>query len=94
MLNSFKVILTFLISLYVYVFEWKSSDQFFWKIYTLASNGLNPIWNETFHFSIHCPEAALLRFNVEDGDFVTDPFIGQAVYPLDCIRTGNFFTSE
>ncbi|VDD94362.1 unnamed protein product [Enterobius vermicularis] len=55
---------------------------------TIASNGLNPIWNETFHFSIHCPEAALLRFNVEDGDFVTDPFIGQAVYPLDCIRTG------
>ncbi|PIO53801.1 hypothetical protein TELCIR_24850, partial [Teladorsagia circumcincta] len=34
---------------------------------------------------------ALLRFHVEDGDFVgpkTDPFIGQAVFPLDCIRCG------
>ncbi|KHN75652.1 1-phosphatidylinositol 4,5-bisphosphate phosphodiesterase gamma-1 [Toxocara canis] len=57
----------------------------------IASNGLNPVWNESFCFNIHCPELALLRFYVEDGDFVgpkTDPFIGQAVYPLDCIRTG------
>lgn len=54
----------------------------------IASNGLNPVWNETFHFSVHCPEVALIRFNVEDGDFVTDPFIGQAIYPVDCIRTG------
>lgn len=30
-------------------------------------------------------------FKVEDGDFVgpkTDPFIGQAIMPLDCIRPG------
>uniref|UniRef100_A0A915ARG5 Phosphoinositide phospholipase C n=1 Tax=Parascaris univalens TaxID=6257 RepID=A0A915ARG5_PARUN len=57
----------------------------------IASNGLNPVWNESFCFNVHCPELALLRFYVEDGDFVgpkTDPFIGQAVYPLDCIRTG------
>uniref|UniRef100_A0A158R5P8 Phosphoinositide phospholipase C n=1 Tax=Syphacia muris TaxID=451379 RepID=A0A158R5P8_9BILA len=53
-----------------------------------TSNGLNPIWNETFQFPIRCPEVALLRFNVEDGDFVTDPFIGQAVFPVDCIRSG------
>ena len=33
----------------------------------------------------------LLRFFVEDGDFVgpkTDPFIGQAIFPIDCIRPG------
>lgn len=64
------------------------NDSMSFRTRTIASNGLNPIWNETFHFSIHCPESALLRFNVEDGDFVTDPFIGQAVYPVDCIRTG------
>lgn len=32
-----------------------------------------------------------MRFVVEDGDFVgakTDPFIGQAVFPIDCIRPG------
>ncbi|VDN03875.1 unnamed protein product [Thelazia callipaeda] len=56
-----------------------------------ASNGLNPVWNEKFGFKVYCPELALLRLYVEDGDFVgpkTDPFIGQAVFPLDCIRTG------
>ncbi|KAM3719440.1 1-phosphatidylinositol 4,5-bisphosphate phosphodiesterase gamma plc-3 [Dirofilaria immitis] len=57
----------------------------------IASNGLNPIWNEKFSFKVYCPEIALLRLYVEDGDFMgpkMDPFIGQAVYPLDCIRTG------
>ncbi|MFH4973935.1 hypothetical protein AB6A40_000644 [Gnathostoma spinigerum] len=61
------------------------------KTHAITSNGLNPIWNEQLSFDIHCPEAALLRFSVEDGDFVgpkTDPFIGQAVFPIDCIRTG------
>jgi len=62
----------------------------------LASNGLNPVWNQTFVFDIHCPELALLRFHVEDGDFVgqkTDPFIGQVVYPLDSIRCGIYLGS-
>lgn len=57
----------------------------------LASNGLNPHWNETFVFNIYRPELAILRFSVEDGDFVgpkTDPFIGQAGFPVDCIRPG------
>ncbi|VIO93749.1 Uncharacterized protein BM_BM5477 [Brugia malayi] len=57
----------------------------------IASNGLNPVWNEKFIFKVYCPEIALLRLYVEDGDFMgpkMDPFIGQAVYPLDCIRTG------
>ncbi|KAK5977120.1 Phosphoinositide phospholipase C [Trichostrongylus colubriformis] len=66
-------------------------DERSYKTRTIASNGLNPIWNQTFVFEIHCPEMALLRFNVEDGDFVgpkTDPFIGQAVFPLDSIRCG------
>ncbi|CAI4232720.1 unnamed protein product [Auanema sp. JU1783] len=61
------------------------------KTRTIASNGLNPVWNETFTFEIHCPELALLRFYVEDGDFVgpkTDPFIGQAVFPVDSLRCG------
>ncbi|XGW10711.1 hypothetical protein V3C99_012318, partial [Haemonchus contortus] len=66
-------------------------DERSYKTRTIASNGLNPIWNQTFVFEVTCPEMALLRFSVEDGDFVgpkTDPFIGQAVFPLDCIRTG------
>ncbi|CAJ0948809.1 unnamed protein product, partial [Mesorhabditis belari] len=66
-------------------------DNATFKTRTATSNGLNPIWKETFDFNVHCPEVALLRFLVEDGDFVgpkTDPFIGQAVFPLDSIRTG------
>ncbi|GMR36192.1 hypothetical protein PMAYCL1PPCAC_06387, partial [Pristionchus mayeri] len=58
---------------------------------TITSNGLNPFWNEEFSMYIRCPEIALLRFVVEDGDFVgpkTDPFIGQAVFPVDSIRAG------
>ncbi|GMT13606.1 hypothetical protein PFISCL1PPCAC_4903, partial [Pristionchus fissidentatus] len=61
------------------------------KTNTITSNGLNPYWNEQFVFQIHCPEIALLRFVAEDGDFVgpkTDPFIGQAVFPIDSIRSG------
>uniref|UniRef100_A0A1I7XUP5 Phosphoinositide phospholipase C n=1 Tax=Heterorhabditis bacteriophora TaxID=37862 RepID=A0A1I7XUP5_HETBA len=66
-------------------------DERIYKTRTIASNGLNPIWNQTFTFEVNCPELALLRFHVEDGDFVgpkTDPFIGQAVFPLDSIRSG------
>ncbi|RCN45588.1 Phosphatidylinositol-specific phospholipase C, Y domain protein [Ancylostoma caninum] len=66
-------------------------DESTFKTRTIASNGLNPIWNQTAVFDVTCPEVALLRFHVEDGDFVgpkTDPFIGQAVFPLDSIRCG------
>jgi len=58
---------------------------------SISSNGLNPIWEEEFEFRIICPEMSLIRFNVEDGDFVgakSDPFIGQAVFPVDCLRPG------
>uniref|UniRef100_A0A7E4UWB1 Phosphoinositide phospholipase C n=1 Tax=Panagrellus redivivus TaxID=6233 RepID=A0A7E4UWB1_PANRE len=58
---------------------------------TFSSNGLNPVWNEPFVFTILCPEMALIRFYVEDGDFVgnkSDPFIGQAVFPVDSLRGG------
>uniref|UniRef100_A0A1I8BDE8 Phosphoinositide phospholipase C n=1 Tax=Meloidogyne hapla TaxID=6305 RepID=A0A1I8BDE8_MELHA len=61
------------------------------KTNTISSNGLSPVWQERFHFKIQYPEMCLLRFFVEDGDFVgpkTDPFIGQAIFPIDCIRPG------
>ncbi|CAD6198775.1 unnamed protein product [Caenorhabditis auriculariae] len=66
-------------------------DSRVYQTRTIASNGLNPVWNQTFIFEVQCPEVAMLRFHVEDGDFVgpkTDPFIGQAVFPLDSIRCG------
>ena len=49
------------------------------KTEIIQSNGLNPVWKQTFTFKITLPEIALLKFTVEDGDFVgakSDPFIG------------------
>lgn len=61
------------------------------SVSVLAGDGLRPVWKEQFEFNVDYPEAALLRFQVEDGDFIgpsADPFIGQATFPLDCIRGG------
>ncbi|KAK0395934.1 hypothetical protein QR680_001496 [Steinernema hermaphroditum] len=55
---------------------------------TISSNGLNPVWNETVTFRIQFPEVAMIRFLAQDGDFVSDPFMGQAVFPMDSIRAG------
>ncbi|CAK5034515.1 unnamed protein product [Meloidogyne enterolobii] len=67
------------------------NDSQIQKTNTICSNGLSPVWQERFYFKIKYPEMGLLRFFVEDGDFVgpkTDPFIGQAIFPIDCIRPG------
>uniref|UniRef100_A0A914ZBU7 Phosphoinositide phospholipase C n=1 Tax=Panagrolaimus superbus TaxID=310955 RepID=A0A914ZBU7_9BILA len=66
-------------------------DEKSFRTTSVSSNGLNPIWKQTFTFKIICPEVALLKFYVEDGDFMgakSDPFIGQAVFPVDCLRGG------
>ncbi|XP_043208508.1 1-phosphatidylinositol 4,5-bisphosphate phosphodiesterase gamma-1-like [Amphibalanus amphitrite] len=55
----------------------------------VPDNGLAPVWNETCEFTVHCPPLALLRFAVHDEDMFGDPnFIGQATYPLQCVRPG------
>uniref|UniRef100_A0A914NEU5 C2 domain-containing protein n=1 Tax=Meloidogyne incognita TaxID=6306 RepID=A0A914NEU5_MELIC len=67
------------------------NDSQIQKTNTICTNGLSPVWQERFYFKIKYPEMGLLRFFVEDGDFVgpkTDPFIGQAIFPIDCIRPG------
>lgn len=52
-------------------------------------NGYNPTWNEICEFSVRNPHYALLRFEVQDEDmFAETHFIAQAVYPVNCIRTG------
>ncbi|XP_052746771.1 1-phosphatidylinositol 4,5-bisphosphate phosphodiesterase gamma-1 isoform X2 [Bicyclus anynana] len=53
------------------------------------SNFINPIWNEMAEFTVSFPELALLRFAVLDEDVFGDPnVIGQATYPLTCLRPG------
>ena len=55
----------------------------------VEENGFNPVWNESCEFDIINPDLALLRFAVHDEDVFGDAtFIGQAVYPIPCIRTG------
>ena len=52
-------------------------------------NGLNPVWNEQCEFDIMNPDVALIRFLVQDEDMFGDPnFLGQATYPVKCLRTG------
>ena len=52
-------------------------------------NGFNPVWNDGCEFDIINPDLALLRFAVHDEDVFGDAtFIGQAVYPVSCIKTG------
>lgn len=59
------------------------------KTKTIGDNGLNPFWNETFEFEVHFPELAMIRFIVQDEDVFGDPnFIGQASYPITCLREG------
>lgn len=52
-------------------------------------SGLNPVWNEVFHFDIDCPDLALLRIVVQVEDMFDDhSFLGQACYPVKCLRYG------
>ncbi len=47
------------------------------------------MWNEGCEFDVVNPELALLRFVAQDEDVFGDPnFIGQAVFPVPCLKTG------
>ncbi|KAL1501701.1 hypothetical protein ABEB36_006983 [Hypothenemus hampei] len=56
----------------------------------IMDNGFNPKWSdELCEFTIYNPDFALLRFVVMNEDVFGEPnFIGQATYPLSCIRKG------
>ncbi|XP_041986907.1 1-phosphatidylinositol 4,5-bisphosphate phosphodiesterase gamma-1 isoform X2 [Aricia agestis] len=56
---------------------------------TVADNGINPVWNDICEFEVANPDLAMMRFLVQDEDIFGDPnFIGQATYPIKCLRTG------
>lgn len=60
-----------------------------YKTGIIRDNGLNPIWNESFDFYLSNPALSLLRFVVQDEDMFGDPnFLGQATYPVTCLRSG------
>ena len=66
----------------------RNSRQF--KTKYIDDNGFNPVWNETFYFSIEDIDLAVLTIRVMDKDpsFTTDDFIAEASCPLNCIRKG------
>ncbi|XP_019759127.2 1-phosphatidylinositol 4,5-bisphosphate phosphodiesterase gamma-1 [Dendroctonus ponderosae] len=56
----------------------------------IMDNGFSPKWSdECCEFTVYNPSFALLRFAVQNEDVFGEPnFIGQATYPLTCIRRG------
>ncbi|XP_060920121.1 1-phosphatidylinositol 4,5-bisphosphate phosphodiesterase delta-1a isoform X1 [Labrus mixtus] len=55
----------------------------------IENNGFNPMWNEKFHFDIHVPELAMVRFVVEDYDSTSqNDLIGQYCLPLTSVQNG------
>ncbi|XP_071795751.1 inactive phospholipase C-like protein 2 isoform X2 [Asterias amurensis] len=55
---------------------------------TIPHNGYNPIYDESFDFTVNLPELALVRFVVLDDDFIGDEFIGQFTIPFECLQPG------
>ncbi|KXJ09697.1 Inactive phospholipase C-like protein 1 [Exaiptasia diaphana] len=55
---------------------------------TVPHNGFNPLYDESFEFHINLPELALVRFLVQDDDFIGDAFIGQYTIPMECMLPG------
>lgn len=59
------------------------------SFFLTEENGFNPVWNEGCEFELLNPDLALLRFCVQDEDVFGDPnFIGQAVFPFNCVKGG------
>lgn len=63
------------------------ADQSKRKTQTIRDNGLNPVWNETFRFSIQCSDLAFLRISVLDENIRSGEarFLGHGTYPVNCI---------
>ncbi|XP_076032835.1 small wing phospholipase C gamma 1 [Oratosquilla oratoria] len=54
----------------------------------VAGSKGNPVWCEWVYFRVYDPASALLRFSVYNLDPGQGSMIGQATYPLTCIREG------
>ncbi|KAJ3611629.1 hypothetical protein NHX12_021644 [Muraenolepis orangiensis] len=55
----------------------------------IVNNGFNPMWNETFQFTVHVPELAIVRFVVDDYDSTSqNDLVGQYCLPLTSAQNG------
>uniref|UniRef100_A0A7N6ARV0 Phosphoinositide phospholipase C n=1 Tax=Anabas testudineus TaxID=64144 RepID=A0A7N6ARV0_ANATE len=59
------------------------------ETHPIENNGFNPGWNENFQFDVYVPDLALVRFVVEDYDFMSEnEFIGQYTLPFNSLKMG------
>ncbi|XP_004713835.1 1-phosphatidylinositol 4,5-bisphosphate phosphodiesterase zeta-1 [Echinops telfairi] len=55
----------------------------------IKKNAFSPQWNETFTFTMHVPELALIRFVVENRGLIGgNEFLGQFTLPVLCLNKG------
>eukprot|EP00638_Chattonella_subsalsa_P003095 CAMPEP_0117747884 /NCGR_PEP_ID=MMETSP0947-20121206/8760_1 /TAXON_ID=44440 /ORGANISM="Chattonella subsalsa, Strain CCMP2191" /LENGTH=812 /DNA_ID=CAMNT_0005565389 /DNA_START=228 /DNA_END=2666 /DNA_ORIENTATION=+ len=54
----------------------------------IDDNGFNPLWDQTFEFTLTCPELAIISFTVNDKDLDRDDYIASASLNVTCIRDG------
>ncbi|XP_012588274.1 PREDICTED: 1-phosphatidylinositol 4,5-bisphosphate phosphodiesterase zeta-1 [Condylura cristata] len=65
------------------------NDQMKQQTRVIKRNAFSPKWNETFTFVIEVPELALIRFVVENQNFITEnEFLGQYTLPVLCMNKG------
>ncbi|KAF8790535.1 1-phosphatidylinositol 4 like protein [Argiope bruennichi] len=58
-------------------------------------NGLNPVWKESFRWTVYNPELAIIRFVVKYEDMFGDPnFLAQAFLSIISISLKNEFSEE
>ncbi|XP_077986792.1 inactive phospholipase C-like protein 2 [Glandiceps talaboti] len=55
---------------------------------SVPHNGYNPLFDESFEFTVNLPDLALVRFVVLDDDYIGDEFIGQYTIPFECLQPG------
>jgi phosphatidylinositol phospholipase C delta len=65
-------------------------DERMEKTKVVENNGFDPVWNETFQFSIKFPQMCLLYFSVLDYDLLTnDDRLAYFCSPVTIIQPGN-----
>lgn len=63
-------------------------DRSIKKTSVVDDNGFNPVWNQTFSFSLFKPELAFIRFVVWDKDPISKDYIGQRTLSINSLNTG------
>jgi len=63
-------------------------DRSIKKTSVVDDNGFNPVWNQTFSFSLFKPELAFIRFVVWDKDPISKDYIGQRTLSVNSLNTG------